>query len=85
MEHGETAYERATGMVYKGKICMFGERIMNYLKTTNTGKEAPRWVECVWLGKTMLNDVNVVWAPSRNSWRHICHKVHPEVQSTMEH
>ena len=63
VEHGETAYERATGMTYAGKICLFRERIMGFLKANNTGKAAPKWVECVWLGKTMLNDVNIVWSP----------------------
>ena len=63
VEHGETAYERATGMTYGGKVCLFGERVMGFLKTNSTGKAAPRWVECIWLGKTMLNDVNIVWSP----------------------
>ena len=63
VEHGETAYERATGMTYGGKICLFGERVMGFLKTNSTGKAAPRWAECIWLGKTMLNDVNIVWSP----------------------
>ena len=36
---------------------------MGFLKTNSTGKAAPRWAECIWLGRTMLNDVNIVWAP----------------------
>ena len=62
VENGETAYERATRMTYGGKVAMFGERVMAFIKTNSTGKAAPRWIECIWLGKTMLNDVHIVWA-----------------------
>ena len=62
VEHGETPFERACKMSYTGKVCMFGERIMAYIRTGSMGKAAPRWTECIWLGKTTLNDVHIVWA-----------------------
>ncbi|CAE7765857.1 unnamed protein product [Symbiodinium sp. CCMP2592] len=62
VEHGETPFERACKMSYAGKVCMFGERIMAYIRTGSMGKAAPRWIECIWLGKTTLNDVHIVWA-----------------------
>ena len=62
VEHGETPFERACKMSYTGKVCIFGERIMAYIRTGSMGKAAPRWVECIWLGKTTLNDVHMVWA-----------------------
>ena len=64
VENGQTAYERATGMTYGGKIAMFGERVMGFIKAGGAGKAAPsgKWTEGIWLGKTMLNDVHIVWA-----------------------
>lgn len=54
-----TPFERFTGKVYTGKLCYFGECAMGYLKPIAKG--LPAWCRGVWLGKTFLNDANVVY------------------------
>ena len=58
--HGETAFERCAGRVYTGKVCMFGESVMGFLKPS--GKGLPSWQRGVWLGKTTLNDAHIVFS-----------------------
>ena len=58
---GCTPYERLTGSVYRGKVCIFGEAVMAYLK--QSPKAAPKWQRAVWLGKTVANDVNILGVP----------------------
>ena len=58
VSQGETPYERCTGKVYSGKLCMFGETVMGYLKPSAKG--LPSGHRGVWLGKTFLNDAHVV-------------------------
>ena len=58
VSQGETPFERCTSRVYSGKICMFGENIMGYIKASAKG--LPSWRKGVWLGKTLMNDSHLV-------------------------
>ena len=57
-----TGYERATGRFYSGKLALFGEAVMGYLKTDLKG--LPKWTRGVWLTKTMTNDCHAIGAPT---------------------
>ena len=61
VKQGKTAYELCADRVYSGRIAMFGECVMGFLKTSFKG--APQWVKGIWLGKTMNNDVHIVAVP----------------------
>ena len=58
VQHGLTPFERATGCLYEGKVCCYGEAVLGYLRTT--AKAGPKWQKGVWLGKTTQNDVNIL-------------------------
>ena len=53
-----TGYERSTGRLYSGKLALFGETVLGYLKTDLKG--LPKWSKGVWLTKTMMNDCHVI-------------------------
>ena len=55
---GRTAYEIAHDRVYTGKLVMFGEQVLGYLRTSQKGR--PRWLKGTWLGKTNANDAHIV-------------------------
>ena len=57
-----TGYERATGRFYSGKLALFGEAVMGYLKTDLKG--LPKWTRGVWLTKTVTNDYHVIGTPT---------------------
>ena len=56
--NGETSYERCTGREYHGKICLFGEVCMGYLKPSAKGLAS--WHRGVWLGKTLTSDGHII-------------------------
>ena len=58
VNQGQTSYERSFDRPYTGKVCMFAEQVMAYVKTDKKG--APRWRKGIWLTKTMNNDSHVV-------------------------
>ena len=58
VSQGETPYERCTGRQYTGKLCMFGEQVMGYLKPSAKG--LPSWQRGIWLGKTLMGDSHIV-------------------------
>ena len=58
VSNGETPYERCTGKEYHGKICLFAETCMGYLKPSAKG--LPSWQRGVWLGKTQNNDAHII-------------------------
>ena len=58
VNQGQTSYERSFDRPYTGKVCVFAEVVMAYVKTDKKG--APRWRKGVWLTKTMNNDSHVV-------------------------
>ncbi|CAE7314572.1 unnamed protein product, partial [Symbiodinium sp. KB8] len=58
---GCTPYERLTNALYRGKVCMFGEAVMAYLK--QSAKASAKWQKAIWLGKTTANDVNILGVP----------------------
>ena len=55
---GSTAFERAADRVYTGRLCMFGEVVLGYIKTSR--KAAPRWTQGIWVGKTLPNDGHII-------------------------
>ena len=69
---GHTGFERATQSMYRGKICLFGERVSGFIQTEP--KASPNWRQAVWLGKTVRNDVHV----GSQGW-HLCEQVHQKV------
>ena len=54
---GQTAYERASDRSYTGKIAMFAEDVLGYLRVDKGG---PRWQPGIWLGKVPSGDSHVV-------------------------
>ena len=56
--NGETPYERCTGKEYHGRICLFGETCMGFLKPSAKGLAS--WQRGVWLGKTQNNDAHII-------------------------
>ena len=58
-----TAYERACGRFYSGKMAMFGEAVMGFLRANQKG--LPRWTRGVWLSNTISNDSHIIGAPNR--------------------
>ena len=55
---GSTAYERSCDRSYSGKLAMFGEDVLGYLRTDL--KAAPRWQHGIWLGKTTPGDLRII-------------------------
>ena len=49
MSGGTTAFERSADRVYTGRLCMFGEVVLGYIKTSR--KAAPRWTKAFGLEK----------------------------------
>ena len=58
VKQGTTAFERSADRMYTGKLCMFGETVLGYIKTDR--KAAPRWAKGIWLGKTLTNDTHII-------------------------
>ena len=61
VRHGKTAYELCTSRQYTGRLAMFGERALGFLKLSTKG--SPTWTRGIWLGKTMNNDVHILAVP----------------------
>ena len=55
---GQTAFERATGRCYTGRIAQFGERVFGFIRQERKGD--PTWFPAIWLGKTLSNDVHLL-------------------------
>ena len=53
---GATAYERSSDRAYSGKLAMFGESVLGFLKTDR--KAAARWQRGI--GKSLVNDVHII-------------------------
>ena len=58
VRQGHTAYELCADRSYTGRLAMYGETVLGYLKQTHKG--APQWTKGVWLGKTLSNDVHII-------------------------
>lgn len=58
VKQGTTAYERPSDRMYTGKLCMFGETVLGYLK--GDCKAVPRWTKGIWLGKALTNDTHII-------------------------
>eukprot|EP00435_Cladocopium_sp_Y103_P070025 s313_g34.t1 len=56
---GTTAFERSSDRVYTGKLAMFGECVLGFLKSGDK-KAAPRWQKGIWLGKSLTNDTHII-------------------------
>ena len=55
---GQTAFERATGRCYNGRLAQFGERVFGFIRQDRKGD--PKWLPAIWLGKTLSNDVHLL-------------------------
>ena len=44
--------------MYTGKLCMFGESVLAYIKPDRKG--IPRWCKGIWLGKALTNDTHII-------------------------
>ena len=55
---GSTAYELCANKMYTGRLALFGESVLGFLKRTTKG--SPQWTRGIWLGKTMSNDVHII-------------------------
>ena len=54
---GQTPYERAQDRCYSGKLCMFGEDVLGYLRVDKGGA---RWQHGLWLGKIASGDMHII-------------------------
>ena len=61
VRHGQTPYELCSSRMYTGKIALFGEAVLGYLRTSQ--KAAPCWTRGLWLGKALNNDAHVIGVP----------------------
>ena len=61
VRHGKTAYELCTSRQYTGRLAMFGERTLGFLKLSTKG--SPTWTRGIWLGKAVSNDVHILAVP----------------------
>ena len=57
-----TGYERSSGRFYSGKLAMYGETVLGYLKTSLKG--LPQWRKGIWLSKTVSNDCHIIGTAS---------------------
>ena len=60
MKGGLTSYERMTGCRYRGKLVPFAEPVFSYVRTANSPKGNPKWVQSIFLSKSSVNDMFVV-------------------------
>ena len=58
VSEGLTPFERGMDRSYTGKLAMYGEEVLGFLRTGL--KAGPRWQHGVWLGKTMSGDQHIV-------------------------
>ena len=56
---GNTPYERAFQVKYNGRLAMWGETVLFSLAEPHRKKGRPKFAKGVFLGKTMLNDLNI--------------------------
>ncbi|CAE7244151.1 unnamed protein product [Symbiodinium sp. CCMP2592] len=61
---GLTSYERITGCRYRGKLVPYAEPIFAYIRTANSPKGNPKWVQAVFLSKSGINDMFIVGTSS---------------------
>ncbi|CAE7834903.1 RE2 [Symbiodinium sp. CCMP2592] len=56
---GTTPYERAFQVKYNGRLAMWGETMLFAISEPHRRKGRPKFAKGVFLGKTMLNDLNI--------------------------
>ena len=61
VRQGQTPYELCSSRMYSGKVALFGEAVLGFLRTTQ--KAAPSWTKGLWLGKALNNDAHIVGVP----------------------
>ena len=61
VRQGLTPYEICSGRSYNGRLALFGESVLGFLKVSTKG--APQWTKGIWLGKTSSNDVHIIAVP----------------------
>ena len=77
VQQGQTSYERCCDRMYTGRICMYGETVLGFLKPQVKG--SPRWCKGIWLGKTLNNDVHIIGVGES-----FCHKKCSQTRSTFQ-
>ena len=63
--HGMTPYELLCGHGYKGKTVPFGEPILAFTATEGVSKGQAKWTRCIFLGKSVLNDMYICGCEGR--------------------
>ena len=56
---GTTPYERAFQVKYNGRLAVWGETVLFAISDPHRRKGRPKFAKGVFLGKTMLNDLNI--------------------------
>ena len=57
---GTTPYELISGHAYHGKLCQFAQPLLGFVGDSTNQKGDPKWRKCVFLTKTLNNDMFVV-------------------------
>ena len=57
---GSTPYELMSGHAYHGKLCQFGQPVLGFVGDSTNKKGDPKWKKCIFLTKTLNNDMFVV-------------------------
>jgi len=66
VRQGHTAYELCADRPFTGRLALFGERVLGFLKLSTKG--SPTWTEGIWLGKTASNDVHIIPVRGSPQW-----------------
>ena len=57
---GSTPYELISGHSYHGKLCQFAQPVLGFVGDSTNKKGDPKWKKCIFLTKTLNNDMFVV-------------------------
>ena len=57
---GSTPYELISGHSYHGKLCQFAQPVLGFVGDSTNKKGDPKWRKCIFLTKTLNNDMFVV-------------------------
>ena len=61
VRQGHAAYELCADRSHTGRLALFGERVLRFLKLSTMG--SPTWTKGIWLGKTVSNHVHIIASP----------------------
>jgi hypothetical protein len=57
-----TGYERSSGRFNSGKVALFGECVLGFLRTSLKGRA--QWTHGIWLSETANNDCHIIGTAS---------------------